>query len=318
MCPLPLKAILHTTEQLQVARKADILHIDATGGIIKKTIMTGKDILLFSIVPDTSAQEFDCVSVSDFLTERYRTQDLLYWLASVKCDMANATHSQLSTPLAYTIVVDMSWAIIHAAMLVFCDCVIQSYLETVFDALMKNVHRKEATIFICSSHFIANVARSISKYPKDIRCMFLSCFGRILTATSLHEAAEVWKEMNIIFGSTHFTQQLVTILEGGQAAATCTEEFPSEEEEVPKDDVPKGIRNASPFKHYFATRTRAAEPIDKEPTITFEDRNPYHCEEILQLALDVWLPLYGLWGAAVLEGRHRAHLTNAKVESWFA
>ena len=43
----------------------------------------------------------------------------------------------------------------------------------------------------------------------------------------------------------------------------------------------------------------------------------YYNPEDIDFLLTNWLPLFGLWGSAVLEGTGRHYLTNAKVESWF-
>ena len=79
---MPMKVVLHTAEQLKIARKADALHIDATGGVTRPPIYTNREVYLFSIVPVSIQTPWKCVSASDFVTERMRVEDILYWLST--------------------------------------------------------------------------------------------------------------------------------------------------------------------------------------------------------------------------------------------
>ena len=137
--PLPIRVVLHSTQQLQIARQAAILHLDATGGILRKSIYSGKDVYLFSLVPESLGKDLECVAVSDFLTERARVRDVSMWLTHVRCDISLLSNERVDQSHPYIFVTDMSWPLMHAVVHVFAGLFMEEYLRRTFQRLLQGV-----------------------------------------------------------------------------------------------------------------------------------------------------------------------------------
>lgn len=299
--------------------KADILHIDATGGICRRSVETKGEIYLFSIVPDSGTQKMECVSVSDYLTEGCGYADLTYWLSKFCVGTAKVSNCRVTEPKKRIVVTDLSWAIIHAALLVFGVTEIERYLRVVFDSMQRNAcSTLPFRLVLCSSHLISRVSKTIPKFKSpDGKRLFLTSFGRILTASTLEEACQAWKEMVIIFNSEFVTQTVTHLIQDLQRDAAMP--VIGDDENLPIPDYEKmetthGIRNKSPFKQLFTRVMEAAMKTAEKGCMNNLFFNP----DAVQYILTHWCPLYGLWGSPVLQGSGRHYLTNAKIESWFA
>lgn len=108
----PFKIILHTADQLRLARSADILHIDATGGLVRNSIYTGKNIYQFSIVPASRKEEISCVSVRDFLSERCRVENVAYWLHTFRNGVSRVCGERLMRTAALSPTVRGPWSML--------------------------------------------------------------------------------------------------------------------------------------------------------------------------------------------------------------
>ena len=126
--------------------------------------------------------------------------------------------------------------------------------------------------------------------------------------------------MVFVFSSPNLTDEVMSkIKEIRQVRGTePTEDACTTSMELPTiNEADAGLRNRSPFKLYFkALKASVMIPTD----VPNRPSNKFKNEEALVYLASMWLPLYGLWGVAVLNGTKFAetHLTNARVESWFA
>lgn len=318
---IPLKVILHTTDQLKLAKKAEILHIDATGSVVRPSIYTKHNIYLFSVVPAMLTTDIPTVAVSDFLTERCRVEEIVYWLMSIHCGVNRVTNTLVDCcDYRKIIVCDFSWAIIHSVITVFCRSRLDQYLHSMFRRLRAHLNLSQPTLFICSSHLLARVSRTVSGFKKpNHKKLFLSCFASLITANSIEDANELWRLMTILFGFKNYNQKVREMEK--QVLSTDVEiDFNSQSE--PRDTVwdteevldDESLRRSSPFSDYFK-QAAVAKSCD---TIADAQPNPYFNSAALDVLMRNWLPLYGLWGGAVLQGTGKLYITNAKVETWFS
>ena len=89
------------------------MHLNAIGGIIRSSIYTKKPIYILSAVRDTKEKDAECVSISDFVTEKCRTIDIVYWLFSVKTGISPKgmdvlSNQRIGCAKGITVVTDMS------------------------------------------------------------------------------------------------------------------------------------------------------------------------------------------------------------------
>lgn len=308
--------VLHTEDQLRLAHTADVLHIDATGGIVRNSIYTKRRVYLFSIVPESKIDDMECVSVSDYLSERLRVEDVTYWLMTFLNGMHRVCGEKLTTKAAKIIVTDASWALIHASLFTFGHTTIHAYLDASFRTFTTKTDRRPCILFLCSSHVIARVAKTVTGFDKsEEKHFFLYCFGTLLTATCMEEAANVWEKMVTLFGSKNYTTAVCgaeSTLSEIDLASTKTIPSTSSVEDFLEDDW---FFESSPFKEFFG---RIYDKIHSSSSSFPSIPNPHLNIAALHLLLRQWLPIFGLWNATALVGTGYNHVSNAKIESWFS
>ena len=98
------------------------------------------------------------VSISDFVTERLRVEDIIYWLTQVFSSINRLSGERVDERRkGQVIVTDFSWAIIQSVLLVICVTTLNSYLKDTFVRLVENRSADGPIVFASSSHFIARV-----------------------------------------------------------------------------------------------------------------------------------------------------------------
>lgn len=333
----PAKLVLHSARQLKLYSELAkdnrlILHIDATGGIIKKAQYVKKQMFLFSAVVDDPTGETEAVSVSDFLTEQSLDEDVSFWLKKIRNDVARMENIRFASrsTCPSVAVMDFSWVIIYAALDVFCQTSLVQYLQDTFQRCIKNDDECPQTtvLFSCSSHFISRAAKTLSRFfsntESTARKFLLSCVGLLICSPDLYTAGVIWKTMLDVFGrpKKDSTWQksyanLKRLMEGCEEVEHAEEDFEDEgdcqEATHATGRENKPLREMSPYSSYFAN------PDEISNTEEVGEDNELFRREALAYIYQVWLPTYGLWGQPALRGVKNVHkyLTNAIVESWF-
>jgi len=325
--------VLHACDQLQLyaklARKRQlILHVDATGGIVRKTDYMRKQVYLFSAVVDSTKETIPALSISDFLTESSCHENVQMWMQKLKNDTARIQHVRLNTPSTApcVIVTDFSWPLIHASVSVFCGTTIVKYLQETFQRCVEGRPPNDTVLFSCSSHFIGRASKVLSRFfdssSQACRQLLLQCLGLLICAADLKRASAIWECMVAVFNSRYrttiysshveklkiFLQNEALVQEGTQPAVG-EPAFPFEED----DAADTTLRSQSPYSTFFIS----PEEIEEQPD---NDLNAFYNKEVLLYIHRTWLPFYALWGQPSLQGvpNIEKYFTNAKVESWFS
>ena len=167
-------------------------------------------------------------------------------------------------------------------------------------------------IFLCSSHVIARISRTIPGFNNaKSKKQFLLFFGAVLTAGTLEQAQEMWRLMTIVYNSEYVTKEVrvaTEILASEKPEVPLSDDWQCEYEDELLDDV--ALRKKSPFNRCFRHVTWRSDEVSSE-------RNVHYNPAAIVHMLKNWMPLYGLWGSPALSGTDRAYITNAKIESWF-
>lgn len=309
----PWKLIMHSADQLRLLLTATVFHIDATGGIIRRT-QGGRQIFLFSIVPNDAENSIICCSGSDFLTERCRVEDVIFWLCTVKTGMLRVGgHKLSSTTHPRLIVIDFSWVLIHATCLIFSGMMLPEYQRKIFAALLNDTPVQFTLITLCSSHMIALFVRTINKQmtaPSHVRETIVRFLSQIMLAKTLKEAGSLWNTLTKVCLTSAFTEDIKLIVEQQSNNILPESKF---SDTVDDDFLSDNIETDTPFAAYFEEKTFEPTPNNKKITIS----NIYYQPEIVKLIQKKWLHLYALWGFPILRLCGMFYHTNAKVESYF-
>lgn len=164
---VPMKAVLLTADQLRLAHSAHVLHIDAAGGIIRKTTYIRKDVYLFSIVPDSKEKTTECVSASDDVGCTHwqeRLKDHSLWPALGHHSLCGA----------------------H-----FCGSFTDGNLTNSFHQMSRRTQSNNSIIFLCSSHIMGRLAKTIPGSDTEMKRLTLACFSAILTGATLDDARKM-------------------------------------------------------------------------------------------------------------------------------
>ena len=145
-----------------------ILHVDATGGIIRRAEYVKRQLFLFSAVVDSPNEDTSCVSISDCLMEECRTENAEFWLRRLRNDIARMqqVHLNHDHSVPAVVVVDFSWVLLHACASVFCGTTVLGLLKQTFEISTKPVpgNNRACSLFACSSHFMSRAARTLRKF----------------------------------------------------------------------------------------------------------------------------------------------------------
>ena len=189
MNTVPVKMVMHSADQVRLGDKFDIQHVDATGGILRRSNYTHGALFLFSLVPEawTKEEDIPCVSASDFVTEKLRCEDITYWLHTFACSLTRLCGNRYGSIGPKVIVSDLSWAIIHASLLVFCGCRIDDYLQV--SILIEGYRNLTTVVFSYVFHVLDNtvaiiiIVYQLKRLINAIRMMLITITHRI---TSQH------------------------------------------------------------------------------------------------------------------------------------
>lgn len=191
-----------------------ILHIDATGGLIKKFEYLKRSAFLLSAVPNSTVEEIKACSVSDCIVEECRVEDVSFWLRRVRCDVARLQGSRFDTAESCpsVVVTDFSWVMLHASVNVFCGTTMIPYLNSIFRHVLGQAPTPlTCHVFSCSSHFLSRAARNMVKFfgkgEKNSRDLLMHCIAALISAPSLSEAGRIWQLMIQVFSHPNATEQ---------------------------------------------------------------------------------------------------------------
>ena len=338
----PVNLVLHSSEQLQLYSKLAkggslILHVDATGGIIRRAEYVKRQLFLFSAVVDSPNEDTSCVSISDCLMEECRTENAEFWLRRLRNDIARMqqVHLNHDHSVPAVVVVDFSWVLLHACASVFCGTTVVGLLKQTFETSIKPVagNNRACSLFSCSSHFLSRAARTLRKFfshhEKESLQLVLHCIGGLICAPNLKDASLLWDLMLGVFGASDSTgknwkdmyEHLLRLLEcvpqdireytRDTDPDTMPEPDNENDETTDKRELKNNsLRRMSPYYAYFTKPSSAS--AEGSPS------NRHFNPAVLSYIHSMWLPLYGLWGQpAIADNNIRHYLTNAKVECWF-
>lgn len=312
---------MHSGAQLEHLKSVETLHLDATGGLIRKSEYVNRQMFLFSAV---SGNSLVCFPSSEMLSERCRTDDVISWLVMMYTDFSRATGGRIfGNCVVRNIIIDMSWVLLHSSLFVFCRMTVSEYLVQIYNHLQAGDPCPDVTVFLCGSHLLNNFVRHLRDIVKGrdtLKCL-IQCLVSLYLAPSITEAGCIWHCMCLAFGSQYFSAEtektfnqldsfvnktprdVIERIEGCVLASDdgsgFTDEWPAEE----------SICNSSPFSHFFKS-------CEVFSGASGDCQNRMYHPKALDIIRQKWLPLYGFFCSAAIIGKE-THYTNAKVESWF-
>lgn len=137
-------------------QKSLTFHIDATGSVVRP--FNQRQVYYYAVVMANDDPEIPALPIFEFLTDSHNVGNL---------QMAFVSwwgHMSIFGLRPDVIVLDMSWALIHAALFVFCGESIDDHLRKLWQSLqVPKTDVKGPSLRLCASHFIKAVSRRLAK-----------------------------------------------------------------------------------------------------------------------------------------------------------
>ena len=130
-------------------------HLDSTGSVVSK--WKNKQIYCYALVLKTSFKGEHAVPLLEWLTNCHDTKSICKALYTWWIDSKEI----IKTP--EIVVIDFSWAFLHALSHVFNNNNLDEQLEAQWQIMTGQINKKITVVRLCVSHYIKAVVRSMSK-----------------------------------------------------------------------------------------------------------------------------------------------------------
>lgn len=163
LCQYPFKVIWMSDDQIKTYLKLPrprMVHIDATGSEIAKIPWAESDVHHYASVVKGEKNKAP-VCLTEFLTEVKNTTKISSWLKTWQDDTSPLNNGKFPNP--EVVVIDYSWALIHATLNAFHGAGIIQYLKTVQECKEVDNKISHIVLLLCVAHIIHAVARHLSE-----------------------------------------------------------------------------------------------------------------------------------------------------------
>jgi len=315
--------------------KYSYVHIDATGGVLKR-IPEQNQTLLYAIVFKDGTDCINTIPLAHAFLTDHTVPSISYFLGNVAHEI---TEFKKKTILPSFFVIDFSASLMNSILQAFNGENINTHLNRCWNVLNRNYDtlqlRSLSFIHLCCSHVIHAIARSLNaaRIDKKIRRGVLHIFAFILCGNNLSQLYDILGLVIDIFGDPNeqnakekFEKMLALELDVDEESVTLLS-HPKEilEEAKKKNDelkiVDEYFRSNTPIIHQSPFNIEAIRRYPNLKTLidnksTYDKTvNPLFSPELIRIFYRWWayLPLWTglLWN---FEERYsNSHQTNASV-----
>ena len=202
---------MHCESQLAVIKNMPperrILHVDSSGGLCKITNKMNDQYqqlmnYVFLIKDASDLDNIPGVMVNEVITSRQDTCRIGEMFHLLKHNFSKVFDTALSFRF---VVLDLSWATIHAVLEVMNLETVEDYAHRVFDyATGKGRNLKKSFLSSCSGHTMHRFTRALKKKRVvffDLECKTFSvcCFSLLLNSVDLKSSKDIFELMCIVF-----------------------------------------------------------------------------------------------------------------------
>ena len=324
----PFHVVFYTEQQLDAyiqqckSREGSVLHIDATGSVVKR-IAGQKTPYYYCVLLGNGS-----LPVMDFITSKHDSSWLGGLLNNYNNSVRQVNGGHLVTPRH--VVTDFSYAIIHASLQAFNSGMqLGSYLKFCFSALngrcTTNQLKSITYMSLCVAHMLKAMSVRVTKVCEDkqIRKLTLTVFAALQRTTDLQSASALYRDVAWVLCCPHETAAVVdarlrltarfaglTCGEFDDNSAPCTPEMtPDDAEDLGTVDSKSTIRDQSPFTAYFADCIATVDVAIKCDSTENRTYAPRCFTQIVDM-----MHLYPLWAAALQADVERLAVDNASTD----
>ncbi|XP_024121040.1 uncharacterized protein LOC112142033 isoform X2 [Oryzias melastigma] len=280
--------------------KEDIVYLDATGSILKKSTGESGPYYIYEIVVRNPTKGRSPLPVATFVTCEHTTASLSFFLGSFMTDCTRSYGPNIrKRPVMF--ICDGSIVLMQAIAYNLCGLSL-SQLNTQYYRIVigqaTEVACRLPILHRCLSHVMKNAQTFSKKHAPQLYQLSMHLLGTMTQASSLHQLDDIVTSAAVVFSSPcngtnvnlHFHK-----LQNLMMASKNEDAEINEMEEDILDDI-----FLEPFHVHFQNIIQNA-PLDQEG-----EANVYHCPDYMAKLLRHFLPYAALWSGMLLGnlGRH--------------
>lgn len=329
----------HTIIELKkILKEADmqrkfILYLDATGSLVRKQRSIDGAAYYYAGVVAVNG-------ITIPLLENISNQHTMEAICSFLFHFKTFCKKLKKWPLFSVVVVDFSYAFIHAVMLAWNEMSLDNYLALCFAFYQNEISpsnmRQMVHVQICCAHIIGIVKRFCgqSKLSGPRKWFIMEVTALLIQCQTVSKAMLVISQSLYILQSKCYDENARARLQGlKEMFSDIDVELRAEVEkpEIEAEDairvtekLQKGLKKNSPFGKMGLKVNKVVKweirMKKKEAAGSKQNENPYYCPRFAQRLLTLYIPLLPLWTGVMLSvslPKHVTRLSNANVESWF-
>jgi len=320
----PFLVVFYLEQQLQYYVKrcktgALVVHMDCTGSVMR-SVPQQKRPYYYALVADEGS-----LPLCEFITTRHYHAWIMTNVEFFLTHAADVNGGRRITP--YCVVVDFSFAMIHAMLLAFNRCSLTRYLQMAWNNVNSDVTSPfpQTIVKLCCAHFVKAAATRLNRCVnrKDIRQATLVMLCRMQQCQTLSRAAAVYRAVKQILCSEVETDA-VHAAKGTLLTHSDVEALTTQYPDLCVGDMDTAgvtavnLRKKSPFALFFGQLPEHDDVSDMSESAEKLNANHLYSPAAFKVVTDL-LPYFPLW-SCVLE--RRASVTpkvhsNAVVESHF-
>ncbi|RXN13015.1 hypothetical protein ROHU_009919 [Labeo rohita] len=279
--------------------KEDIIYLDATGSIVKKSKQPGTSpFYIYELVvrnPNKGSSPFPAAT---YVTCDHTTSSVLYFLSAFQTDHAKQYGQKNISPVM--IICDGSMVLMQAISLVFCQTNLNALLQSYYQILTGKGTAEDFSrpiLHRCLSHIMKNAKSLCKKHaPKNYK-LAMHIFGLLTTASSIVEFDEMLLSCTVIFSSPCSSENVEKHFNNIQNWLTTIGESVVDESSIVPEDL-EDTFSPTPFQRHF-TEVIGTAPLDKKG-----DPNVYYSELFISSLATYFLPHVALWSSMMLGQLH--------------
>ncbi|XP_057198393.1 uncharacterized protein LOC130559383 isoform X2 [Triplophysa rosa] len=280
--------------------KYDIVYLDATGSIVKKSEHSTGPFYIYELVvrnPNKGSSPFPAAT---YVTCDHTTSSIVYFLSAFQTDHAKQYGHKNIRPLM--IICDGSMVLMHAISLVFCQTNLNALLQRYYRILTGKGTAEDFDVPVlhrCLSHIMKNAKSLCKKHaPKNYK-LAMHIFGLLTTASTIAEFDEMLLSCTVIFSSPCSSENVEKHFNNIQALLTTIGDSVVDDNSIVPEHLEDTI-SQTPFHRHFMEVIGTA-PLNKKG-----DPNVYYTETFISSLAAYFLPHAALWTSMMLGdlGRH--------------
>ena len=196
----------------------DVLYIDATDSVTEQAQWLSKVLYYVAVVRHPFGKT-PPLPVAEFISNKHDQFAIEEFLRMLH-EKEYRKYKETSNPRM--VMTDMSWAIIHACLKVFCNENITEYLNRAYRIVSGKATEEDflqTRLHLCAAHMMKlNKKHATAKYCKNFNLksqvhFAMRLFGRLVNCESLQDAICLAKNAKVVLNSEYSTPRLRKALE---------------------------------------------------------------------------------------------------------